>query len=220
VVLIFVLKLVFSFIAVLLGFTVHEFAHAMTAYRLGDPTQKYEGRLTLNPFAHLDWIGALVLMASMILTGGRCVVGWGKPVAICAEALKDPVIDGGIASFAGPFANITLAIMAGIPVKLGLFDSIFILDRPLIADFLGIVASINIALFIFNMIPFPPLDGWKTLQIIVPRDMAYKMREIETSWGSVPMYCLMGLVVFFGPFFIAPIYIKILEIVVGRIPFA
>lgn len=212
---IYIIKLVFSFIAVLIGFTVHEFSHALTAYKLGDPTQKYEGRLTLNPLVHLDWTGAAVLMLSMVLTGGRCVVGWGKPVAICSEALKDPIVDGGICAFAGPFANLTTAILIGLPVKMGFFNSI-----PILADFLAIVASINIALFIFNILPCPPLDGWKALQIFMPRDTAYKMREMETNIGSVPMYCLMAFFVFGGPIFIAPIYMWIIDIVIGRIPFA
>ena len=83
----FLIKLVFGFVAILMGFSIHEFAHAAMAYRLGDPTQKYEGRLTLNPLVHTDWMGAAALLLSLIATQGRCIIGWGKPVAINAESL-------------------------------------------------------------------------------------------------------------------------------------
>lgn len=209
----FLIKLVFGFVAILMGFSIHEFAHAAMAYRLGDPTQKYEGRLTLNPLVHTDWIGAAALLLSLIATQGRCIIGWGKPVAINAESLNDPIVDGGVCSFAGPFANFLLALCAGLPVKFGLFDSL-----PLVAYFFTVLASVNIALFIFNMIPFPPLDGWKFLQVFVPRDMAYKMRDFETRIGSVPMYVFMAAVVFLGPKFLGPIYMALLNLLIGRLP--
>lgn len=204
-----ILSIVFGFIAVLIGFTCHEFSHAAMAYHLGDPTQKYEGRLTLNPIVHMDWVGAGVLLLSMILTKGSCIVGWGKPVAINAEALKDPIVDGGVCAFAGPFANLLVALCAGLPVKFGL------VTVPILVNFLAIVASINIALFIFNMIPFPPLDGWKFLQVFMPRSLAYNMREWENKIGSIPMYCMMAAIIFFGPMVIGPLYKAIIEMVVG-----
>ncbi|MGM9998315.1 MAG: site-2 protease family protein [Candidatus Bruticola sp.] len=209
----FLIKLVFGFVAVLIGFSVHEFAHAAMAYRMGDPTQKYEGRLTLNPLVHVDWVGAAALLLSLTLTGGRCIVGWGKPVAINAESLNDPIVDGGVCSFAGPFANFLLALCAGLPVKFGLFASL-----PMVAYFLTVLASVNIALFIFNMIPFPPLDGWKFLQVFVPRNLAYKMRDWETSIGSAPMYVFMAVVVIFGPRFLGPVYMALLGLLVGQLP--
>ncbi|MGM9991230.1 MAG: site-2 protease family protein [Candidatus Bruticola sp.] len=210
---IFFIKFIFGFVSILIGFSVHEFAHAAMAYRLGDPTQKYEGRLTLNPLVHIDWVGAAALMLSLILTGGRCIVGWGKPVAINAESLNDPIADGGVCSFAGPFANFLLALCAGLPVKFGLFAAL-----PMVAYFLTVLASVNIALFIFNMIPFPPLDGWKFLQVFVPRDLAYKMRDWESSIGSTPMYIFMAVVVIFGPKFLGPIYMALLNMLVGQLP--
>ena len=209
----YVIMLVFGFVSILMGFAIHEFAHAAMADYMGDPTPKYEGKLTLNPFVHLDITGAIVLLLSLLFTQGRCIVGWGKPVAINSEAMNNPIVDGGICSFAGPFANFLLAMCAGLPVKFGLFQSILILK-----DFLTILASINIALFIFNMIPFPPLDGWKFLQVFVPTDFAYTMRDWETRIGSVPMYCLMAVVIFFGPHFIGPFYMKLLSIFIGRMP--
>ena len=208
----YVIMLVFGFVSILMGFAIHEFAHAAMADYMGDPTPKYEGKLTLNPFVHLDITGAIVLLLSLLLTQGRCIVGWGKPVAINSEAMNNPIVDGGICSFAGPFANFLLAMCAGLPVKFGLFQSI-----PILEDFLTILAIINMALFIFNMIPFPPLDGWKFLQVFVPTDFAYTMRDWETRIGSVPMYCLMAVVIFFGPYFLQPFWVKLIYIFTGRV---
>lgn len=207
-----VLKFIFAVISILIGFACHESAHAAVAYRLGDPTPKYEGRLTLNPIKHLDWFGAAVLMLTLFFTGGRCVVGWGKPVAINTESLNDPIVDGGVCSFAGPFANFLIVLIAGLPVKFGL------VPIPLLEDFLTILASVNLALFIFNMLPFPPLDGWKFLQVFVPRNWAYTMREWEINIGSTPLYCLMALIVVLGPMVIGPLYAQLLGFFVGRLP--
>ncbi|MCR5661229.1 MAG: site-2 protease family protein [bacterium] len=208
----FLIKFVFCFISILLAFAFHEFAHALTAYKFGDPTPKYEGRLTLNPFVHLDLIGAVVLMISLFTTGGRVVVGWGKPVQYNSQAMKDPILHGGMVAFAGPFANLIFAIIAGLPVKLGL------IPIPIIQDALTILAGVNIALFIFNLIPFPPLDGWKVLQIFVSSSLADKMCDWETRAGMVPMYCLMGFIFLFGKWILSPPYAFLMAIFVGRMP--
>lgn len=208
----FFIKFVFCFISILLAFAFHEFAHALTAYKLGDPTPKYEGRLTLNPLVHLDWAGAIVLMISLFTTGGRVVLGWGKPVQYNSEAMKDPVLHGGMVAFAGPFANFVFAVIAGLPVKLGL------ITIPIIQDAFTILAGVNIALFIFNMIPFPPLDGWKVLQIFLPSSLTSKMRDLEASAGMIPMYCLMAFIFFFGRWILSPPYAMMMAVFVGRMP--
>ena len=166
----FLIKLVFGFVAILMGFSIHEFAHAAMAYRLGDPTQKYEGRLTLNPLVHTDWMGAAALLLSLIAPQGRCIIGWGKPVAINAESLNDPIVDGGVCSFAGPFANFLLALCAGLPVKFGIFDSL-----PLVAYFFTVLASVNIALFIFNMLPLFPLDAGRIIIVLLKNSRKKKL---------------------------------------------
>ena len=207
-----VVAFVCCFISILLAFAIHEYAHAITAYKLGDPTPKYEGRITLNPFVHLDVVGAIVLMLSLLSTGGRVVIGWGKPVRFNSEAMSDPILHGAMVAFAGPFSNFLLAVVAGLPVKLGL------VPIPVLADALAILAGVNVALFIFNMIPFPPLDGWKVLQAFLPRSVAYQMRNVEASWGMVPMYGLMGVIYLFGGFILGPPYAFIMAVLVGRLP--
>ena len=92
----YVIMLVFGFVSILMGFAIHEFAHAAMADYMGDPTPKYEGKLTLNPFVHLDITGAIVLLLSLLFTQGRWIVGCGKPVAVYSEALNNPIGDGGI----------------------------------------------------------------------------------------------------------------------------
>ncbi|MBQ7567908.1 site-2 protease family protein [bacterium] len=183
------------------------------ATALGDPTPKYDGRLTLNPIKHLDWVGALALMLSLMLTGGRIVVGWGKPVRYSTEAMRSPITDGAIVALAGPLSNFFLALCAGLPVKFGLLASF-----PVIVSACTIFAGVNIALFIFNMIPFPPLDGWKIVQAIVPASVAYRMKDAENSWGMVPLYILMVAVYVFGSYTLGPIYRLFMEVLVGRMP--
>lgn len=204
---------VICFVSILIAFAAHEYSHAVMANKLGDPTPKYEGRLTLNPLVHLDLAGALVLMVSLFVSGGRVLLGWGKPVQFNSEALKDPVVDGGLVAFAGPFANLLLAVIAGLPVKL---FGMYLL--PELEDALTIFAGVNVALFLFNMICFPPLDGWKVLQVFLPRSLAYKMRDLEARAGLVPMYCLMACIWLGGSVFLGVPYRALMQALVGRLP--
>jgi Zn-dependent protease len=201
------------FLSILVAFSAHEYAHGRMAYWLGDPTPKYEGRLTLNPLLHLDLVGAVVLFFSLATTGGRVVVGWGKPVQFNSDALRDPIRDGALIAFAGPGANLVLAILAGLPVKLGLLQAL-----PLAEDALTILTAVNIALFIFNLIPFPPLDGWKILQAFMPREFAWEMKRFETRVGMIPLLCLMGIIFFFGTYILGPPYAFLMEMLAGRMP--
>ena len=122
----------------------HEFAHAWVAYKLGDPTAKQSGRLTLNPLAHLDPMGSL-----MILFVG---FGWAKPVPVDVRYLQNPRIDMMKISFAGPAANLLLAFVGGTIIRAHLVGGSLIL-------MLVLFTQINIMLAVFNMIPIPPLDG-------------------------------------------------------------
>ena len=146
-------------VAIIIAISVHEFSHAACAYALGDPTAKYEGRLTLNPLAHLDLWGTLLLL----FVG----IGWGKPVPFNPYNLKNQRYGPALVALAGPGSNLVLIIIFGLILKfiypwlgLGTENALYI--------FLSVLIFINISLMIFNLVPVPPLDGSKLLLAVLP----------------------------------------------------
>lgn len=167
-------------IAILVAVAVHEWAHAYAAWKLGDPTAKYDGRLTLNPIAHLDPIGTLLF----VLVG----FGWGKPVPVDPRYFKKPVRDGAIVAFAGPFSNIVLAFLAfAIAYLLGIAENVIAGgaggNTSIIVEFLSQLLSdmvvINLVLMAFNLLPVPPLDGSKIIRIFLPYEWEERYREFN-----------------------------------------
>ena len=169
-------------IAILIAVSVHEWAHAYAAHKLGDPTAKYDGRLTLNPIAHLDPVGTLLF----VLVG----FGWGKPVPVDPRYFKKPVRDNAIVAFAGPLSNIVLAFMAfGIGLALGLGESLMPMfgayiipsEQSVLMKFAGELISdlilINLVLMAFNLLPIAPLDGSKILRMFLPYE--YERQYLE-----------------------------------------
>jgi Zn-dependent protease len=152
--------LIAAAITLLIAFTVHEFAHAWTADQLGDDTPRFNGRLTLNPLAHLDPLGSLMLLIAGF--------GWAKPVPVNPYALQRRTPAGMmIVAAAGPFSNLVMAIVAAIPFKAGLLDPVnFSTSRvlPSISFLLTQFIWINLILLFFNLIPIFPLDGEKVLE--------------------------------------------------------
>jgi len=163
--------------------TVHEFAHGWVAYKLGDTTAKYAGRLTLNPFAHIDPIGTVILPISLfIATGGRFVFGAAKPVPINYWALRNPKRDIIWIGLSGPMANFIFAFILSILWKsLSLFSIIKLALLYLI--------SINVVLGVFNLVPIPPLDGSRILMGILPRGLADRYARIE-PYGFIILMAL------------------------------
>ncbi|ATW24087.1 site-2 protease family protein [Candidatus Formimonas warabiya] len=157
--------------AILIGITFHEFAHGFVAYRLGDPTPKDQGRLTLNPVAHLDPLGTLLLLFAHF--------GWAKPVQVNPYYFEGDKRRGMmIVSLAGPFMNVVLAYLGALLLGLALRQTIPINDIML--KFLSDLVQINLILAAFNLIPVPPLDGSKILAGILPRESAnfiYRMEQ-------------------------------------------
>jgi len=154
-------------IIVLLCFPLHEFAHAWTALRLGDRTAFYQGRVTLDPRAHIDPMGALLLAVAPF--------GWAKPVPFVPHQLrKAPSIKTGIllVSVAGPLMNILLAALAAIPLRIGI-------DSPIVASILNFIVQINLFLAVFNLIPLVPLDGSKVLWAIMPSSWSRAYEQIQ-----------------------------------------
>lgn len=169
-------------VSMLLGLIFHEYCHAFVANRLGDPTARLLGRLTLNPLAHYDPIGT-----TMILFAG---FGWAKPVPVNPNYTANPKQAMFLIAFAGPASNLVVAALAGLPIRLGLvpfrhlFDGGFlVMDAPgLIGLFLGTVLFLNVMLAVFNLLPVPPLDGSKVLMGLLPDHLAREYARLE-PWG-------------------------------------
>jgi Zn-dependent protease len=149
-------------IGILSAITIHEAAHAWTAYKLGDPTAKIEGRVTLNPFAHLDFLGTIMLLFFGF--------GWGKPVPINERNFKSR-FDEVKVSLAGVVCNFILAVLIAIVIRL--------VPMPeYLAMVLIIIIQINITIMIFNLLPIPPLDGSSLLKALLPYDIYNTLRQM------------------------------------------
>ncbi|MBQ3835446.1 MAG: site-2 protease family protein [Elusimicrobia bacterium] len=166
-------------IAVLLfSVIVHEVAHGFVAYKCGDDTAKLMGRLTLNPLYHVDLIGTILLPLTLVLAG-LPAFGWARPVPINVLKLKNPKKDIIYVSAAGVTANILLAIVSGIIMFIirNYFANVETMEY--IYVILQYMVVINVVLFVFNMIPLPPLDGSRIVYYLLPRELAQKYAKIE-----------------------------------------
>lgn len=166
----------FTLPALLLSLSIHEFAHAYTAYKLGDMSQKYRGRLTLDPFKHIDIVGFLCIML--------CGFGWGKPVQIVDTNFKNRAKGNAIVAFAGPFSNILLAIFFAIVIKILSMTGVLGLMATnnigiILIQMLSVTIYFNIVFAVFNMLPIPPFDGSKVLFYFLPRKYKNIMYTLE-----------------------------------------
>lgn len=168
------LELIFTVAALIVAITVHEFSHAFAAERLGDPTPRLQGRLTLNPLAHLDPVGTIM----MILVH----FGWGKPVQFDPYNLRNPRRDSAIISLAGPISNVVFATACSLLLRLPL-------PMMLIA-FIGQVLVLNIVLAVFNLVPIHPLDGFKIVEGVLPEPQAHEWHELE-RYGMIFLIFLL-----------------------------
>ncbi|WP_419780510.1 site-2 protease family protein [Maridesulfovibrio sp.] len=176
----------------LLAITCHEAAHGFAAYLLGDPTAKQAGRLTLNPLKHLDPMGTLALVLTRM-------IGWAKPVPVNPMYFKNPQRDMMIVALAGPAANMVLAVMFSIVVKvIGSLDAnglsplmLKILVPAMMIANAGVI--INLALCFFNLLPIPPLDGSKIIAGFMPREAAFKFMSFRYGFIIVIVLAMLGL---------------------------
>ena len=161
---------VFWLIALFASITVHEFMHAWSANYLGDPTAKAMGRVSLNPIAHIDLFGTIILPLILILSQAGFVFGWAKPVQINPNNFKDYRKGQALSALAGPVANLLMILFFSIIYKL-------VPSGTLFSIFLTILVQLNIVLMVFNLIPVPPLDGSKVLYAFLPFDTIRKLEQ-------------------------------------------
>ncbi len=185
-------------IMLLVGLPVHEFSHALAAYRLGDGTAKLFGRLTLNPIKHFDPVGGSLLALTFIgsaAAGGAFGFGWAKPTPVNPMNLDGGRRGEAIVAAAGPLSNLVLAIAGAIPLRYLLANPELMTGMGLLVQVLSLFITINLLLMIFNFIPIPPLDGSKVMFSLMDRRTEYQVRPFLEQYGFL---ILLGLL-FFPP---------------------
>lgn len=181
------IQIVISAVPILIAIILHEVAHGFIAFKLGDPTAKMMGRLTLNPIPHIDIFGTILMpILLFILTNGQFVFGYAKPVPINPYNFKNPKRDMAISAAAGPVTNLLLAVVSFLLLKYAVLPaSVHVpgdlagkIFKPLVMMFTASV-YINVILAVFNMIPLPPLDGGRVLMGLLPPKHAMTLSKIE-----------------------------------------
>jgi len=173
-------------VMLLVAFPIHEFAHALAAYRLGDSTARLFGRLTLNPLAHFDPMGGVMLAVSVLLLGFG--FGWAKPTPVNPRNLSGGRWGEAIVAAAGPLSNLVLAIAGAIPLRYILVSG---MDVRFLTEVLALSVQINLILMIFNLLPIPPLDGSAVLFAFLPPQTAWQLRPILSQYGIVILILLI-----------------------------
>ncbi|MEO8480902.1 MAG: site-2 protease family protein [Acidobacteriota bacterium] len=178
--------LIALFVVLIVSLSVHEAAHAWTADRLGDPTARLLGRLTVNPIKHIDLVGTIVFPLLAILSG-LPILGWAKPVPVNPNNLRSPRRDFAVVAVAGPISNLMLAMLAAVVLKLmiaagaGPSFGMMVVAR---------MVTTNVLLAVFNLLPVPPLDGGNVLAGLVPESAA-RVIDWLRPYGFVLLYALI-----------------------------
>ncbi len=189
----FLVKAVVIAVMLLIAFPIHEFSHALAAYRLGDGTARLMGRLTLDPRAHFDPTGGVLLAVSVMFTGFG--FGWAKPTPYNPMNLRGGHWGEAIVAAAGPLSNLVLAIAGAIPLR---YIDATHMAIPLLEEFLSLFVYINLVLMVFNLIPIPPLDGSKVLFAFMNPRTAWQVRPVLEQYGLVILLAALLLPIFPG----------------------
>jgi len=200
-------QVIFLYIIIVISAVFHEYAHGFVAYYLGDSTAKNAGRLTLNPLVHMDLFGTVILPLFLLFTGG-IFIGYAKPVPYNPDNLRDKRFGSLKVAIAGPLSNLFIALVFGLFLRF--FSNSILASNaipPIFVSLIALIALINIWLALFNMIPFPPLDGSKVFFDLFPR-----------YWSRVMNMGFSGLILaLFVAFFLLPRLISLLFwLIVGQ----
>ncbi|MBC6971665.1 site-2 protease family protein [Bacillus sp. Xin] len=172
--------------AIVIALSVHEFAHAYVAYKFGDDTAKRQGRLTLSPMSHLDPIG----MIAILIIG----FGWARPVPVNPYNFKKPRLAGVLVSIAGPISNLILSAIGLIILysldTFGVLNAVPFAVADTLIQFFQIFITLNIVLFVFNLLPIPPLDGYRVIEDLAPANVRAKMTQYE-KYGAIALLILV-----------------------------
>lgn len=190
--------LIFSLIVLIMSVVIHEVSHGLVANVLGDPTARLSGRLTLNPLAHLDPFGSVILPLLLFLSGGF-VFGWAKPVPYNPYNLRGGKWGPALVALAGPASNLLVAVVFSVLLHLSFFS-------PKIIDLFISIISLNIVLAVFNSIPLPPFDGFKVISPLLPYPWYQKAASFEASFG---LYLIPVVIIFFVLFLQGPVSIVV-----------
>ena len=196
--------IIFQIVVLIFSAVIHEYMHGWMADRLGDPTAKNAGRLTLNPIPHIDLFGSILLPVLLVVTGAGFVLGWAKPVPFNPYNLRDQKYGSAKVAVAGPLGNLITALFFGLILRF------FPITSPQLILLLQIIVFINLLLMIFNLVPIPPLDGSKVIMPFLPYQWQEKYMSIE-RYGMF----LVILFVIFGFSFIIPIISFLFGLIVG-----
>ena len=198
-------EFIFVIAVLIVSVIVHEISHGYAAERLGDPTARLAGRLTMNPLPHLDILGSLIFPTLSYFLGGF-IVGWAKPVPYNPDNMRNPRWGGAIVAAAGPLVNVAIALIFGLLIRfasaLGLPDAFIFIS--------SFVVFINIVLAFLNLMPIPPLDGSKILFAILPYRF-YRVQEILEQYGLV----VLLFIIFFLWKFLLPAPYFVFKMITG-----
>lgn len=202
---ILLIKAMVLVVMLLVAFPIHEFAHALAAFQLGDGTARLMGRLTLDPRAHFDPTGGLLLAISVLLTPFG--FGWAKPTPYNPFNLRGGRWGEAIVAVAGPISNLVLATAAAIPLR---YMDMAGMSVPLLEAFLDFFVIINLVLMVFNLIPIPPLDGSKVMFAFMSPRTAMQVRPVLEQYGILILFGALLLPIFGGSTLINVVFTELL----------
>jgi Zn-dependent protease len=204
-----------------LGFPIHEFSHALAAFRLGDSTARWQGRLTLDPRVHFDAFGGMMLLITAVLSNGSAFFGYAKPTPVNPMNLRGGRHGEALVAAAGPVSNLVMALVVALPLRF-IYGSPDLVFQAATTPIVGIIVNvaffvvwINVVLFLFNLIPVPPLDGWRALLGLASPRLHYQLRSFEAQYAQIIPFAFLLIIILAGPRVIGPIANALMDVLLG-----